>query len=281
MSLAHQDISKEKYAEYEKELNELMKKTGWERPIRKYLDDPTIKWKYAKPDYALADLTYFKGKSQNHKPGSLEYIVQNLVKTWEVEVSHKAEVKQMVTMDLEKFQVSANNGCPVGPQKYVEEGNYNVIMKDGNELTQKHYDTNCSYTDSDNTFRNCFPEGFAWEVLKVYSPPPVVAFSWRHWGTFSGEFKSRTGEVIQGKNKHIEMVGFNIAVAGEDGKLQDVKVYLDFDDFIGRLAGEINSKPLHCFEALWESFVEREEEEEKKKKNGKKSFFSDLFSCCK
>ena len=40
--------------------------------------------------------------------------------------------------------------------------------------------------ESHSLFNNTFPNGFAWEVLKVFSPPPKVGFSWRHWGQFSG-----------------------------------------------------------------------------------------------
>lgn len=34
---------------------------------------------------STADLEYLKGRTQNHKEGSLEKVVENLVKTWEME----------------------------------------------------------------------------------------------------------------------------------------------------------------------------------------------------
>lgn len=37
--------------------------------------------------------------------GSLEEIVQNLVKTWEMELSHKTKVGDFKTIDHEKFAV--------------------------------------------------------------------------------------------------------------------------------------------------------------------------------
>ena len=40
--------------------------------------------------------------------------------------------------------------------------------------------------ESQALFNDAFPNGFAWEVLKVFSAPPKVGFSWHHWGTFSG-----------------------------------------------------------------------------------------------
>jgi hypothetical protein len=36
-----------------------------------------------------ANYEFFTGKSQNHASGSLEEVVENLVKTWEMEASHK------------------------------------------------------------------------------------------------------------------------------------------------------------------------------------------------
>eukprot|EP00435_Cladocopium_sp_Y103_P058088 s682_g20.t1 len=45
-----------------------------------------IEWRFGgKPDYALANLKYLQGKTKNHAAGSLELIVENLVKTWEME----------------------------------------------------------------------------------------------------------------------------------------------------------------------------------------------------
>ena len=56
------------------------------------MDDPEIKWRFGgPPDYTLANLEYLKGKTRNHAEGSLELIVENLVKTWEMERSHKTD----------------------------------------------------------------------------------------------------------------------------------------------------------------------------------------------
>ncbi len=88
------------------------------------------KWRSGKPDYTLANHVFLKGKTQNHKrgknntfpsppkkaksnlilffPGSLERIVENLVKTWEMEASHKVDLGQWVTVcrDADKYQES-------------------------------------------------------------------------------------------------------------------------------------------------------------------------------
>ena len=64
-------------------------------PERKYMDEENIKWRQGKPDYDLVNVKYLKEKLKNHPEGSLEKIVENIVKTWEMEYTHKlrAEVK--------------------------------------------------------------------------------------------------------------------------------------------------------------------------------------------
>ena len=53
------------------------------------LDDPKHKWLYGKPDYSVVNLEYLKNRTQKHAADSLEKIVENLVKTWEMETQHK------------------------------------------------------------------------------------------------------------------------------------------------------------------------------------------------
>ena len=54
-------------------------------------------------------------------------------------------------------------------------------------------------------FHNSFA-AFPWEVLEVFTGPPVVAFSWRHWGHFTGSFKGN-----KGKGELIEVFGWATA----------------------------------------------------------------------
>ncbi len=42
-----------------------------------------IKWRNGIPNYSKANLLFENHKTTNHKEGSLELIVQNLVKNWE------------------------------------------------------------------------------------------------------------------------------------------------------------------------------------------------------
>ena len=54
-------------------------------------------------------------------------------------------------------------------------------------------------------FHGAFP-AFPWEVLEVYTGPPKVAFSWRHWGRFTGKYKDN-----KGNGELVEVFGWGVA----------------------------------------------------------------------
>ena len=56
------------------ETESYLKERGYLLPDRGDLDDPAIKWRTGKPNYTIVNLNYFKGKTRNHKPGSLEKV---------------------------------------------------------------------------------------------------------------------------------------------------------------------------------------------------------------
>ena len=50
------------------------------------MDDHNISWLYEKtPDFTLEDLEYLKGKTHHHDENSREFLVESLMKTWEME----------------------------------------------------------------------------------------------------------------------------------------------------------------------------------------------------
>ncbi len=49
--------------------------------IKEPLND--IKWRNGLPNYSKANGLFEKHKTTDHQPGSLEFIVQNIVKNWE------------------------------------------------------------------------------------------------------------------------------------------------------------------------------------------------------
>ena len=127
-------ISEEKLAEAKNELKELKTKTGWKEPERSHMDDKEIKWRFGgPPDYTIANLAYLKGRTRIHDEGSLEQIVENLVKTWEMERSHKIDVTQHKSVDLDRFSLGANNGPQFNNVEANKIGNYNVLLATANK----------------------------------------------------------------------------------------------------------------------------------------------------
>ena len=122
-------VSKERLAEAKIELETLKTKTGWKEPTRSHMDDPNIKWRFGDaPDYTLANLAFLKGKTRNHAEGSLPLVVENLVKTWEMERSHKTDITQHMSVDQEKFTIGANGGKQYDNKEANAVGNYNVLL---------------------------------------------------------------------------------------------------------------------------------------------------------
>lgn len=51
-------------------------------------------------------------KRGNHEAKSLETLVENLVKNWEIEASHKMDVSEWRTVDPKQYTFSINGGPP-------------------------------------------------------------------------------------------------------------------------------------------------------------------------
>lgn len=64
-------------------------------PERNYLDgEPDHVWRNGKPDYTVVNQAYLAGKTRNWVAGSLGAVVESVVKTLEMEISHKVRPKQ-------------------------------------------------------------------------------------------------------------------------------------------------------------------------------------------
>lgn len=59
-----------------------------------------------------------------------------------------------------------------------------------------------TFEESNEYFQNKFKTCFAWEVMKVFSGPPKVVFSWRHWAHMN---TSSLTEETNGEGKLIEL----------------------------------------------------------------------------
>ena len=216
--------------ELRKQLDEFKNRHGFVEPDRGNLDDPSINWRKGKPVYLKADLEYFKGKSMNHPKGSLAETVENLVKTWEMEMSHKMDLSQWKTTETD-FKLSANGGRVFVGEDAKGAGNYIALMDDQKkELFDAHAHT---WESSQQLFRGTFKNGFPWEVITVFSGPPKVVFSWRHWATFDGEYKQRKGD-----NEIYEMYGLCEAIVNDNMKIESIEVFYKPQEWLEALEQE-------------------------------------------
>ncbi|KAK2189962.1 hypothetical protein NP493_92g03010 [Ridgeia piscesae] len=197
-----------------------------ECPVRSHMDDPNIKWRTTKPDFTIVDQKYLKEKVMSHKEGSLAKIVENLVKSWECESSHKVDVKDWGTVNREKFVITVNGGRKLNLKDNIAMGNYLMFLEDS-----PLYDTaSLTNEESQKAFKKCFPAGFAWEVLEVFSGPPKVSFTWRHWADYEGEFYGNAPT-----NERIELVGSSVATLDDDMKICTFDIYYDPSPMLNKL----------------------------------------------
>ncbi|KAH0141584.1 hypothetical protein KCU67_g14426, partial [Aureobasidium melanogenum] len=158
--------------------------------------------------------------------GSLESMVENLVKNWEVEASFKPELSDWRTIDHEKYSFAINGGPGQTGEHMLKVGTYNAIIAPNEYYSPVYSD----FASSHKTFKRMMPT-FAWEVLEVYSGPPKVAFKWRHWGTMKNDYVgfNDKGEKVTAKahGGAIDITGITIATVDDAVRLQDVNTYFD------------------------------------------------------
>jgi hypothetical protein len=196
-------------------------------------DSAGVVWRDgAPPDYHLSQQTMPLERTVHHPAGSLGDIVERVVQVFEMELSHKKDPAQWVSMVTDQLRVSVNGGAAVGSAELAERGSYNILIGE-NPYYSADEET---FESSHAVFHEAFPGGFFWEVLEVYSPPPTITFKWRHWGTFSGPYKgvAPTGE-------RIEMFGVTVARVADDLRIVEVHNYYDNTAFLGQLAGSHGS----------------------------------------
>ena len=126
-------------------------------------------------------------KLTSHSPLSVEDLVENMVKNWEIEASFKSDVSTWRTIDPANYRFSVNGGPFQDAAHMLKVGTYNALITAPNQ----YYNAQQSDFDgSHKTFKEMMPT-FAWEVLEVYGRPPVVPFQWRHWGYMQGDYVGR------------------------------------------------------------------------------------------
>nr|XP_043614176.1 pathogen-related protein-like [Erigeron canadensis] len=186
----------------------------------------TIWMEGAPPNYDAVNKLFEEGKTKIWPPGSLGEQVQNLVKTWEMELVHKPNGKDMKSTDAEKlFESIFING------RKAEGGAYNMFLQTSLPEKVRVYDpTKESSESAHKIFVDTFPKGFAMEVLEVYSGPPVIAYKFRHWGYMEGSFKGHlpTKEIA-------EMIGVSIFKLNEEFKIVSAEFFYDRGELLAGL----------------------------------------------
>ena len=192
----------------------------------------TIEWKHGSPPiYDSVNNVFEQGRTKVWPKGSLEETTQNSIKTWEMEIKYKTCVNDIRTINLEKFKLFVNGREGLSAEETLKVGCYNALLKNSmpNEF-KYHKEDEETFESSHNAFWSAFPRGFAWEVINVYTGPPVVTYKFRHWGFFEGPFKGHapTGEMIQ-------FYGIGIMKVDKYLRMEELELYYDPAKLFGGL----------------------------------------------
>lgn len=196
--------------------------------------EKNTKWRFgAPPNYDVVNKLFEEGRTKIWPPGSLEEKVQNLVKTWEMEMFHKTiDFDDLKSVNLMKYTFSLNGRKPITlEEKRKLGGGYNSFMQ--TNLPEKLRGFNPAEETAESAqvaFTTTFPRGFAVEILQVYSGPPNIVYKFRHWGYMEGPFKGHapTGELV-------ELFGMSVFQVDEDMKVEKVEFFLDRGELLGSL----------------------------------------------
>ncbi|XP_031115303.1 pathogen-related protein-like [Ipomoea triloba] len=203
---------------------------------RSYLSEEEVKdinWRYgAPPNYDIVNKLFEEGRTKIWPAGSLGEKVQNLVKTWEMEMFHKISPEDYKTIDPKKYLFSLNGRRALTlEEKQKLAGGYNSLLQTSLPEKFRCYNPAEETVDSAHrAFTTAFPRGFALEVLQVYSGPPVIVYKFRHWGFMEGPFKGHapTGEMV-------ELYGMSIFEIDENSKVVKVEFFYDRGELLGNL----------------------------------------------
>ncbi|KAK9072640.1 hypothetical protein SSX86_009075 [Deinandra increscens subsp. villosa] len=190
-------------------------------------------WKLgAPPNFDIVDKLFEEGRTKIWPAGSLEEQVQNMVKTWEMEMFHKMKPEDFKTADVTRFTVSVNGRKSLTPEGVAKiGGGYNMFLQTSLPQNLRMYDPSEETVDTAHKlFTTTFPRGFAVEILQVYSGPPTITYKFRHWGFMEGPYKGHppTGEIV-------EMFGFSIMELDENFKVIKVEFFYDRGELLAGL----------------------------------------------
>ncbi|XP_010675339.2 pathogen-related protein [Beta vulgaris subsp. vulgaris] len=191
-----------------------------------------IVWRHgAPPEYDAVNKLFEEGRKKEWPKGSLEETVQNAIKSWEMELSHKPRLQDFRTINPDKFKLFVNGREGLSGEEALKVGSYNALLKTSLPENFQYYKADEeSFESSHEVFRSAFPRGFAWEVICVYCGPPNIAFKFRHWGFFEGPFKGHTPTT-----EMVEFYGLGTLKVDESLRVEDVEIYYDPGELFGGL----------------------------------------------
>ncbi|ERN19928.1 hypothetical protein AMTR_s00071p00098340 [Amborella trichopoda] len=185
-------------------------------------------WRHgALPNYDIVNKLFEEERQTVWPEGSLEEKVQNLVKTWEMEIFHKARLEDFKTLDPNKFTFSLNGRKELSLPEVAKMGGYNPLLQTSlPEEFQCYNPKTLSGDASHEAFLRTFPRGFALEIVRVYLGPPTIVFKFRHWGYNEGPFlgHASTGE-------RVELFGIGIFQI----KIENIELFYDRGELLGGL----------------------------------------------
>jgi len=202
-------------------------------------DSGKISWLHGSvPDYTVVNGLYLSERTKVPTPGSLEDMITNLIKNWEREISHKTDPSQWVTIDVANFKVSMNGSPWKTLADVASLGAYNLFLGNMEFYSAAHVP---NPLDSHSIFRSALKNGFALEVLEVYSPPPKVSFKWRHWGRLDGELRcpirSGKGMVIPPTSKTVEIFGTAVLELNDKYQIMTMEFFFRPDNLMEGMVG--------------------------------------------
>lgn len=212
----------------------------WGETIRDYQPKEGVSWRFGRPNYARVNKSYFAGRTKIHAEGSLESVVQTVVKNWEVDSHHVLKPSDWKTMNTDKFLISVNGGPKANAQALADVGPYNALIAD---IPGKYAASQETFESANKIWSEVFTEGFAWEVLEVFSGPPSVTFSWRHFGKFTGKYTDKNGGEYEPTNEMVDLQGICIARVDDNLMIDELEIFYNPLDIIDPLLKKPLAKP--------------------------------------
>eukprot|EP00929_Paragymnodinium_shiwhaense_P117724 TRINITY_DN8887_c0_g1_i1.p1 TRINITY_DN8887_c0_g1~~TRINITY_DN8887_c0_g1_i1.p1 ORF type:complete len:249 (-),score=37.94 TRINITY_DN8887_c0_g1_i1:367-1113(-) len=209
--------------------------------IRDYKPGPGVSWRFGRPNYARVNKTYFDHRRMKHNDGTLEALVNRVVKNWEVDSHHVLKPSDWKTMNADKFRISVNGGPKASAQAMADVGPYVALLGD---IPGVFYASQQTFASTNKIFSEVFPEGYAWECLEVYQGPPRISFKWRHFGTFSGRWVAPDGTEYAGTGEVLNLEGMCIATVDDELKIDELEIFYNpLDQIMPLLRGEKTVPP--------------------------------------